>query len=152
MRNQQKRILRRAEQMQDVGKDAVADLRKVVKQTLSDTIEKPIRSACEKFIHDGNDIGSGVKNQILDLFDELARRATKAAQDPAAKLLQENFVIVRGEIRQAFDNWGDPLEDTVNIIVQRHADKSHRESAARRAQIIEAIKNIRLSGPQKIGA
>ena len=44
MSNQRKRIARRSLQMQDVGKEAVTDLRKVVKQTLSDAIEKPIRA------------------------------------------------------------------------------------------------------------
>ena len=61
MKNQRKRIERRAEQMKDVGKEAVTDLRKVVKQTLSDAIQKPIRGACERFVHEGNDIGTGVK-------------------------------------------------------------------------------------------
>ena len=102
--------------MKDVGKEAVTDLRKVVKQTLSDAIQKPIRGACERFVHEGNDIGTGVKSRILGLFETLAKQATKAAEGPAQKILQENFVAVRGEVRTAFDSWGDPLEETVEDV------------------------------------
>jgi GTP-binding protein EngB required for normal cell division len=151
MRNQQKRIQRRAAQMQDVGKEAVADLRKVVKQTLSDAIEKPIRSACDKFVQDGNDIGPGVKSRILNLFDDLARRSTKAAQEPAIRILQDNFQAVRNDIRQAFDGWGDPLDDTANIIIQRQSEKVSREDAVRRSQVIEGISKVRNTDPQEIG-
>ncbi|WP_404292129.1 dynamin family protein [Microvirga sp. RSM25] len=145
--NQRKRIARRAAQMQDVGKEAVTDLRKVVKQTLYDAIERPIRTACEKFVRDGNDSGAGVKFRILGLFQELARRATKAAQDPATKILQENFSSVRADVRSAFETWGDPLQETADLIVRRHSDRVTREDAEKQDEMIKTIASLLNSTP-----
>jgi GTP-binding protein EngB required for normal cell division/gas vesicle protein len=148
MANQRKRIARRAAQMQDVGKEAVTDLRKVVKQTLSDAIEKPIRAACDKFVNDGNDIGPGVKSRILALFQELSKRSTKAAQGPATRILQENFSVVRADVRSAFENWGDPLQETADLIVRRHSDRVSREDAEMRGEMLREIESVLSSEPQ----
>lgn len=147
MANQRKRIARRAEQMQDVGKEAVTDLRKVVKQTLSDAIEKPIRAACDKFVSDGNDIGPGVKGRILTLFQELSRRSTKAAQEPATRILQENFSVVRGEVRSSFETWGDPLQETADLTVRRHSNKVSHEDAEKRGDMLREIESLLSSEP-----
>ena len=147
VRTQQKRIKRRAEQMQDIGKDAVADLRKVVKQALSDAIEPPIREKCNKFVMERRDIGTGVKSRILELFDNLAITATKAAETPATKILKENFSAVRDEIRNAFDGWGDPLEDTANLILERYTEKLSVGDASRRESALEAISDVRAAIP-----
>jgi gas vesicle protein len=148
MSNQRKRIARRAAQMQDVGKEAVTDLRKVVKQTLSDAIERPIRTACDKFVKDGNDSGPGVKSRILILFQELSRRSTKAAQEPATRILHENFSAVRNEVRSAFENWGDPLQETADLIVRRHSNKMTRDDAEKRGEMLREIESVLGSEPR----
>lgn len=145
---QRKRIERRAAQMQDVGKEAVTDLRKVVKQTLSDAIDKPIRLACDRFVKEGDDIGPGVKNRIIGLFQELAAKATRAAQEPAARILQENFSVVRNEIRSAFEDWGDPLQETADLIVQRHLKNASRKDAERRDAMLKAIEGVLSKQPK----
>ena len=147
LKNQRKRIERRAGQMNDVGKEAVTDLRKVVKQTLSDAIQKPIRGACDKFVNEGNDIGAGVKNRILELFEGLAKQATKAAETPARNILQAKFSVVRDEVRAAFDSWGDPLEETADLITQKYAHRVSQEDVAEREALIKAIAELRVRAP-----
>ena len=64
--------------------------------------------ACDKFVKDGNDSGPGVKFRILSLFQELAKRSTKAAQDPAARILQDNFLAVSNRRAWCFRELGRP--------------------------------------------
>ena len=59
-------------------------------------------------------------------------------------ILQENFVTVRGEVRTAFDGWGDPLEETVDLITQRYSQKMSQEEAQERAALIRAVSEIAL--------
>jgi hypothetical protein len=47
---ERKRIKRVAEQMKQVGKEAVGDLREVVKTNIAETIKKPIKKACDEFV------------------------------------------------------------------------------------------------------
>jgi hypothetical protein len=150
VRAQRSRIARRADQLQDVGKEAVTDLRKVVKQTLSDAIEKPIRGACQKFVNDRKDVGQGVKSRIINLFYELAKTSTKAAQQPATRILQENFASVRNDIREAFEDWGDPLQETTDLIVQRHTERLQSEHLAAREGMTAEIEKARGSCPQEV--
>src|SRR5262249_18483227 len=86
--NQRQRIAYRVGGMNEVGKEAVDELREVVKQRLSDVIQRPIRQACQKFVADGDDVGPGVKRRILALFESLARESTLAAQNPAIGVLR----------------------------------------------------------------
>jgi GTP-binding protein EngB required for normal cell division len=123
LNDQKERIADRVAVMKQVGKEAVDELRQVVKQRLSDVIQKPIRQACQKFITDGDDVGKGVKERILDLFNSLAKQSTAAAQPPAISVLKQNFEKVRGEINESFNSWGDPIQETVDIILRRHNEK-----------------------------
>jgi hypothetical protein len=100
---QRQRIARHAAQMQQVGKEAVGELRQIVKSRIMEVVRKPIRKACEKFVEDKEDRGSGVKLRILDLFDDLAKQATKAAEAPATKILEDKFSKVRSDIKKAFE-------------------------------------------------
>jgi len=133
--------------MQQVGKEAVTDLRNVVKQKFSDVIQGPIVSACQKFVKEGNNAGPGVRQRILILFEGLARNATKAAQDPAVKLLQEKFLVVRKDIRTAFDAWGDPIQDTADLIVQRHSERVDQSNAERREEVLQELNELMKGAP-----
>ena len=121
--DQKKRIADRVAVMKQVGKEAVDELRQVVKERLSAAIQRPICQACQKFVGDGDDIGIGVKQRILDLFDSLAKQSTSAAQPPAIAVLKQNFDKVRIEINDLFNSWGDPILETADIIVIRHNEK-----------------------------
>lgn len=142
LENQQKRISNQAAQMNQVGKEAVDELRAVVKQRLKDAIRKPIEDACHKFVSDGNDIGPGVKYRILNLFNALAKQATEAAKEPAVDILQSNYKVVREEIQTTFEQWGDPLQDTANLIVERHEERIKRSDAQKRTHVLAELKVV----------
>ncbi len=142
LQNQRERMKLRVSQMQQIGKEAVAELRDVVKQKMSAAIAKPIRSSCERFVGEGSDIGTGVKSRILDLFERLAKAATTAAQEPAIEILKQNFKSVRSEIQTNFDGWGDPLQETANLIVNRHEERLKRSDAQRRGRILREAEQV----------
>jgi GTP-binding protein EngB required for normal cell division len=142
LENQQTRISNQADQMNQVGKEAVDELRALVKQKLREAIRKPIENACQKFVADGNDIGPGVKTRILHLFNALARQATDAAKEPAIEILQSNYKVVREEIQTTFSQWGEPLLDTANLIVERHEERMKRSDAQKRSKVLADIEAV----------
>jgi hypothetical protein len=125
--------------MQAVGKEAVAELRDSVKSELTTVIRKPISAACKKFVDEGDHIGSGVKSRILELFRGLATQATNAAKAPAMKILQTNFEAVRIEIQTEFKKGGNPIQDTADLVVERHEAKVRRSDAQRRGPILSEL-------------
>jgi GTP-binding protein EngB required for normal cell division len=140
--NQRQRVTSMAAQMKQVGKEAVDELRETVKIRLTEVIRKPIKNACEKFVIDGNDIGPGVKYRILDLFRQLAAKATIAAQQPAVDILQLNFAAVREEIQTAFSQGGDPIQATADLIVERHEARVKRSDAQKRGPILVQLEEV----------
>lgn len=139
---QQERISLLADQMKSVGKEAVDELRDTVKKELSKTIRGPIKAACEKFVQDGNDYGPGVKYRILELFNSLSETSTRAAKAPAIKILTENAASVRADIQKELKKGGDPIQDTVNLIVEKHEDRVRRSDAQRRRGILQEIQAV----------
>lgn len=142
LENQQQRVASLAAQMKQVGKEAVDELRETVKIRLTQVIRKPIKAACEQFVEVGNDIGPGVKYRILDLFRQLAAKATLAAQQPAVDILQANFAEVREEIQSAFAQGGDPIQTTADLIVERHEARVKRSDAQKRGPILADLELI----------
>lgn len=142
LENQQERVASMAAQMKQVGKEAVDELRETVKIRLTDVIRKPIKTACEKFVADGDDYGAGVKNRILELFSRLATKATTAAQLPAVEILQSNFAEVRAEIQTAFAQGGDPIQTTADLIVERHEARVKRSDAQKRGPILAELDKV----------
>jgi len=142
LEDQKKRIADRVAVMKEVGKEAVDELREVVKGRLSTVTQKPIRDACKTFVTQGDDIGPGVKRRILELFDSLAKECATAAQRPAIEVLTQNFEKVRVEINDAFGSWGDPIQETIDIIVKRRTERLKgldQEERTRTLHEIEAL-------------
>jgi len=151
LESQQARVAALAEQMKAVGKEAVDELRETVKNELTKTIRTPIKTACENFVKEGDDIGSGVKYRILALFNSLALEATTAAKGPAFRILSEKATVVQQEIQQSFQNGGDPLQDTADLIVQRHEDRQRRSDAQKRKSVLTEVAVALESCPQVAG-
>ena len=139
---QRQRIARHADQMRQVGKEAVGDLRQTVKLKISEAVRKPIRRACENFVENGDHIGQGVKSRILELFDNLAKQSTKAAEIPATKILEKNFSSVRSDIKAVFDDWGDPLQDTADVILQKNREELEMQNDADREAMLCVIEAL----------
>lgn len=142
LENQKTRISSQAAQMKQVGNEAVDELREIVKAKLTDVIRRPIKDACEKFVKDGDDIGSGVKWRIIVLFNDLAKQATFSAQKPATDILRLNFAQVRAEIHTAFEQWGDPIQGTADLIVERHEERIKRSDAQKRNRILAELDEV----------
>lgn len=139
---QKQRIVRNAAQMTQAGKEAVGDLRQIVKTRIMDVVRPPIKRECERFVASGDDIGRGVKDRILNLFEDLARQATKSAEKPAVKILEDNFAIVRADIKSAFDGLGDPLLQTADLILQREKQEIEQKSEREREAILVEINSM----------
>ena len=139
---QQDRIAALANQIKTVGKEAVDELRQTVKSELSTTIRSPIKSACEQFVMNGNDIGPGVKMRILELFADLAQVATTAAKDPAIRILQENANRVRIEVQQELKKGGDPLQDTADLIFESQEARVRRSDTQKRRIILAEVDEV----------
>lgn len=139
LESQQARIAALSAQMKAVGKEAVDEMRELVKNELTKTIRAPIKQACDDFVESGNHIGTGVKSRILDLFRLLAVQATMAAKEPAIRILSDKAVVVREEIQSEFNKGGDPLQDTANLIVQKHEDRVRRSDAAKRKSVLAQV-------------
>jgi GTP-binding protein EngB required for normal cell division len=151
---QQERIALLAEQMKSVGKEAVDELRDTVKSELVKIIRAPIKTSCVKFVRDGNDCGPGVKSRILELFSGLARTATESAKGPAIKILQENSARVREDIQAELKKGGDPIQDTADLIVEKHEDRIRRSDAQRRRGVLREVQEVltRYPGASPAGA
>ena len=147
---QQARVSALAKQMKSVGKEASDELRQTVKSELSSTIRTPIKSACEEFVRDGDDIGPGVKLRILDLFARLAKVATLAAKDPAIRILKENAYRVRIEVQEELRKGGDPLQETADLIVETHEARILRSDVEKRALVLAEVRVVVESLPEKI--
>jgi hypothetical protein len=147
---QQSRVLSQADQMKSVGKEAVDELRNTVKTKLLETIRKPISLACAKFVEDGDARGPGVKGRILELFESLAADATKSAKAPANKILKGNYNEVRTEITEAFNEWGDPIQETVDIIISKREKEIKGADEAMRIEILNALEEVLNQLPNNI--
>ncbi len=147
---QQDRIAALAKQMKSVGKEASDELRQTVKSELSSTIRSPIKSACEEFVRDGDDIGPGVKMRILELFARLAKVATLAAKDPAIRILKENAFRVRNEIQAELRKGGDPLQETADLIVETHESRMLRSDVEKRTLVLAEVNAVLKSCPKQI--
>jgi GTP-binding protein EngB required for normal cell division len=147
LESQRSRVESLTTQMKQVGKEAVDELRENVKNKLTGVIRKPIKSACEQFVKAGDHIGPGVKRRILELFRDLANKSTTAAQKPAIEILQANFADVRKEIHSAFEQWGDPIQETANLIVERHEKRMKRSDSQRRGRILAEVAEVLNQSP-----
>jgi GTP-binding protein EngB required for normal cell division len=136
---QRRRIKSRAEQIRQVGKEAIGELRQTVKSRILSAVRKPIKNACEKFVERNEHVGQGVKGRIIVLFNDLAHEVTKAAEHPATKILEENFAKVRAEIKAAFDEWGDPLQQTADLILQKESKDVELQSERNREDMLVQI-------------
>lgn len=116
-----------------VGKEAVEELRTQVREKLIQRIEGPIRKRCQEFVEARKDAGTGVKNRIVELFEELAEEVIRAASAPATNLLVDKFKVVDQEILTAFGEHSEPLQEAVTALIER------RERAARTADAEAAL-------------
>jgi GTPase Era involved in 16S rRNA processing len=139
LRAQERLMSDRILQLAAVGGEAVDELKAAIMRDLMATIEGPIREQCEAFRRRGDAIGPGVKNRILQLFNQLATEAVAAAASPAISLLESQFVKVRIEIAKALEEWGDPIQQASDAIIEREEMRRERCDAQRRKKMLLEI-------------
>jgi GTP-binding protein EngB required for normal cell division len=149
---QKKLASTQVERLREVGKEAIEELREVVKVKVAEAIEKPIRSACRKFVNEQHDVGTGTKYRILELFHQLATETADLASVPASATLKTNYESVEKEIRRAFKEWSDPIGSVANAIVERHEDRARRSDSQKRAKVLAALDSVRSSLPRGANA
>ena len=83
----------------------------------------------------------------MALFERLASESTDLAVQPAIDILQSKAKEVRNEINAEFAKGGDPLQDTADLIVQKHADRIRRSDDQKRKAVLADIASISSSCP-----
>ena len=135
-----------AQKINAVGTEAIDEqLREEVKNRLFEKIKNPIRKRCESFIEKNKHIGSGVKQRILALFNELADETIEAATEPAIKLLTECFRGVEKQILHMFNEhqeYNDPITAASNAIVTSHEEKLRRSDKKKRETVLGALEAV----------
>jgi hypothetical protein len=131
-----------AKALASVGKEATDELRQRVRDQLLNAICKPIQRRCQKFVDEGQNAGRGVKNRILDLFEELLPMVVGVAKTPTLKVLNENYEDVHVEIREQLRKNPDPLKAAEDAILTGHQEAERRSMAQRRKQVLETLESV----------
>jgi hypothetical protein len=131
-----------AKTLASVGKDATDELRQRVRDQLLKTISSPIQRRCQRFVDQGEDVGRGVKDRILKLFDELLPMVVAVAKTPALKVLNENYEDVQLEIREQLKKNSDPLKAAEDAILTSHEEAERRSMAQRRKQVLDSLESV----------
>ena len=129
-------------QLNAVGKDAIEELRAAVNKELLTKIEEPIRRRCEVFIKKGDDVGPGVMQRMLGMFEELASDVVESARAPATKLLITRFREVESEITQELHQHANPIAEAKDALLQ----KLDRQLAREGTKAAEALHLVTLAG------
>jgi hypothetical protein len=140
---QQELIRGRVEQLGQVGREAVDELKDAIRRDLIQHIAAPIRTACETFVSRGDAYGPGVKRRILELIRALSQQAVADAAVPAASLLKGRFAEVQLEILKALAEWGDPIQQAADAVVEREESRLRRSDAQRRVRVLGELENMR---------
>jgi hypothetical protein len=131
-------------QIDIAGRDVINSLRDRVKNELAAAIQKPIRAKCNAFVKKNDDIGTGVKRRILELFGDLAEDTTAAAAEAANELLLKCFREVEIELQHVRKDLENPLDSAADSILQAHRrriEKSHlddRQAVLKRCAALSA--------------
>jgi hypothetical protein len=134
----------------------IDSLRDRVKNELATAIQKPIRSKCNAFVKKGDDIGRGVKDRILELFDDLADACTGAAADAASDLLLQCFKEVEAELQHVRKDLENPLDSAADAILQAHRRRIEKADSKKRSGVLETCNVVISSRPgfpdERVGA
>ncbi len=131
------------EQMKAFGEDAVSGMHDIVKIMLKDILRDQVATACRNFQATGKNQGKGAAERIRQLFKELAMQSIEEIEDPVAEFLKHEANKVTEKIEENFSSLGNPLQQTVDLILQKRQNMSeeHRRHVLDEADyIISAVK------------
>jgi hypothetical protein len=130
-----------------VGREAIDELKSLVKTELYQHLEKKVRQGCAKFVATGNDRGSGVKNRMLEMLDELADVVVAAARPVARELLTRYYRQVEEEIRAKFDKYRNPVDVAVRELIGESQTAAQRQCVERQVVIAKRAKALLVTLP-----
>jgi GTP-binding protein EngB required for normal cell division len=136
-----------AKKLENVGQGMVKEMREEAKARLIDAIEGPIKKACEEFVRQNMDVGPGVRNRILELYESLPDKVTEAAEEPARRILLKLFKGVEKEILNAFNDHQNPLESLAEAIVNSQQEYLKRSDAQMKKRVLEELREVEQSMP-----
>jgi GTP-binding protein EngB required for normal cell division len=134
-------------QIDIVGREIIDSLRDRVKNELASAIQKPIKNKCNAFVRKGDDMGTGVKNRILELFDDLADASTTAAADAAHEILLQCFKEVEVELQHVRKDLENPLDNASDAILQAHRRRIEKSELKKRSAVLETCDAVIRSIP-----
>ena len=136
-----------AARLKTVGREMIKEVREKNSTDLINAIDGPIRIKCKRFVEDNWDVGPGVKNRILALFEQLADEIPDAAEKPALRILTRFFGEVEQEILQTLQEHQNPLEAMAEAIVASQEQYRLRSDAQKRKPILEQAAALLQSAP-----
>lgn len=136
-----------AKKLEAVGREMIKEVREKNASLLIDTIDGPIRRKCKKFVDEHCDIGPGVKNRILIVYNKLADDVVDAAEKPAIRILTELFQEVETEILNAFSGHQNPLDAISEAIVDSQQKYLERSDKQKRRRVLDEIHDVLSSLP-----
>lgn len=145
---QKQSIKNDAARLKTVGRDMIKEVREKNSTDLINAIDGPIRIKCKRFVDANSDVGPGVKNRILGLFDQLADEIPDAAEKPALRILTRFFGEVEQEILQTLQEHQNPLEAMAEAIVASQEQYRLRSDAQKRKPILEQAAVLLRSVPE----
>jgi hypothetical protein len=136
-----------AKKLESVGHEMVKEMRDQAKAQLINKIEGPIKRKCDEFVRRNLQIGTGVKQRILELYRKMADEVSETAQEPATRILQQLFKEVEKEILDAFKEHDNPLEAVAEAIVASQESYIKRSDAQKRRRVLEDLAAVLDSMP-----
>jgi hypothetical protein len=135
-----------------VGREAIEELRMLVKSELYEKLEKKVRQRCQRFVDGGGDRGVGVKTRMLDMLDELADLVVDAARPAAQEVLTRRYREVEEEIRTKFDKFRNPVDAATNELVGEPLTLEQRKNVELQHTIARQAKALAKSLPIQSGS
>lgn len=132
-------------QLANVGKDAIDELKERVKHALFEASQARIRKSCQTFVDSEQDVGRGVKVRMQEFFEgKLADTLIDAARPAALKVLKGNYTEVQEEVVGAMKTLVDPVDRASELVVERQASVIIKKDREQRQRIEEALARLRV--------
>lgn len=147
VRQQRDAIRSEAKALERVGKEMVDDLREKVRKELHTSVAAVIRKGCEAFVAESKDAGTGARDNMATLCDELVDKVANGVRGKAHARLLANFNDVEAQIRHHFKQMEDPIGAACDAIVARHEERQKRSDAQRKKKVVANLEQVLAACP-----
>jgi hypothetical protein len=125
----------------ELGNAGAISLRDQVKQHLHETMEKTIRTECQRFVESGMDKGTGVGQRVVAFLKDAIATATRVAASDACHFLVQTYQGVITNVSSEFTRASEALGGAKSALVgDRTGSESRRKDEAQ--HIREMLKRV----------